>query len=185
MKYALLIAVLSFVLIGGYVLYTQLDWGRAPEVVASERPAMPATPVIVGRTVPEGMHEYRSEQYRFSLLYPEYMKVKEQDEGQGAATITFEDISRNEGFQIFIVPYLEAQVSEERFRMDIPSGVRRDIRDVAVDGAVGAAFTSEHQLLGETSEIWFVQGGYLYEVTTLKELETWFSAILSTWEFIS
>lgn len=136
------------------------------------------------RESPPGMHEYRSARYRFSLFYPESMTVTEQDEGTGASTISFEDAQNGTGFQIFVVPFLDEQISEERFRMDIPSGVRRDVQNITVDGATGASFFSESARLGETAEVWFVQDGYLYEVATVQPLASWLSTIMESWEFI-
>jgi hypothetical protein len=82
------------------------------------------------------------------------------------------------------VPYAEPQVSEERFKQDEPSGARTNLNSITVDGATGAAFYSTDVALGETREIWFVHGGYLYEVTTLKPLDTWLARIMQTWKFI-
>ena len=112
------------------------------------------------------------------------MNVKEYDEGAGATTITFQDVAVAQGFQIYIVPYKEAQVSEERFKQDSPLGVRDSLRTTSVDGAVGATFYGKDSFLGETYEAWFVRDGYLYEVTTLKALEAMLTTVLSTWEFI-
>ena len=136
------------------------------------------------RAVPEGMHEYRSAAYHFSLFYPQELTVGERPEGGGAATITFQNVEKGEGFQIFITPYNESQVSEERFRQDVPSGVRESLTNVVVDGATGAAFYSTSIALGATREVWFVHDGFLYEVTTLKPLDTWLGKIIQTWEFI-
>ena len=38
--------------------------------------------------------------------------------------------------------------------------------------------------LGDTYEVWFIRGPFLYEVITYKELEPGLNAILSTWRFI-
>ena len=84
------------------------------------------------------------------------------------------------GFQIFIVPYTGSQVTEARFKQDEPSGARTSFSDVTVDGAAGAAFDSTDVALGETREAWFIHGGYLFEVTTLKPLESWFAPIMSS-----
>ena len=37
---------------------------------------------------------------------------------------------------------------------------------------------------GDTREVWFIHGGYLYEVTTYKELDIWLAGIMRTWKFI-
>lgn len=69
-------------------------------------------------------------------------------------------------------------------RLDNPSGVRNDLHDVRIAGATGASFYSTDPNLGDTAEVWFVHGGWLYEVTTLKSLDTWLSEIMGTWQFI-
>jgi len=89
-----------------------------------------------------GVREYRNARYRFSLPYPEHLSVKEFDESGDAMTITFENSKEALGFQIFVTPYGEAQVSEERFRQDVPSRVRKELADVTIDGATGASFYS-------------------------------------------
>src|SRR3989344_5715107 len=63
------------------------------------------------RFVPYGLKEYRSTAYDFSLLYPQDLVVKEHIEGGNAITITFQNVKKQDGFQIFIVPYEESQVS--------------------------------------------------------------------------
>lgn len=141
------------------------------------------SPEALAREVPEGWKEYTSSRYRFSLFYPQGLAVQSFNEGGGAQTVTFQNTTTVEGFQIFIVPYTEPQVTDERFKQDVPSGVRKELTNITIDGATGAAFYSTNTLLGETREVWFVHGGYLYEVTTLKPLGSWLDDILGTWRF--
>ena len=143
-----------------------------------------AEPLGAHRVPPAGLSEYYSARYRFSLFYPEKLEVKEYDEGGGASTITFQNVAAAQGFQIFVVPYREPQVTEERFHTDVPSGVRKSVQNITIDGAAGASFYSTNLSLGETAEAWFVHGGYLYEVTTLKPFEDGLKHVLETWAFI-
>ena len=136
------------------------------------------------RQAPEDWLEYQNVAYNFSLLYPAYLKVDEHSEEDGSSSITFQNFEKGEGFQVFILPYNETQVSEERFRKDIPSGVRMDVQDVMVHGAGGAAFYSKDVSLGETYEVWFIHKGFLYEVTTLGSLDLWLADIMGRWKFI-
>jgi len=136
------------------------------------------------RQAPAGEKEYYDTQYRFSLLYPQDLDVEKHDEGGGESVITFQDLQSAQGFQIFILPYTENQVTEARFNADEPSGVMRSPSNVTIDGATATSFYSTNAALGDTAEIWFIHGGYLFEVTTLKPLASWLSQIMETWKFI-
>lgn len=136
------------------------------------------------RTAVAGAQEYRSTAYRFSLLYPENLEVKEFDEGGGAATVAFQNIETSQGFQIFITPYNELQVTPERFRLDAPSGVMQNPVDTAVGGVPARSFFGRDGFLGDTAELWFIYKGYLYEVTAPKEHTAWLSSIMGTWQFL-
>jgi hypothetical protein len=109
--------------------------------------------------------------------------VKEYGKGN-TSTITFEDQKGDKGFQVFVVPYSDATVSAERFAMDVPSGVMLDAQEVTVDGARGSAFFSQNLIMGETREVWFIHDGFLYEISTYKDLDLWLASIMKTWEFI-
>lgn len=132
---------------------------------------------------PETSKPYHNAEYRFSLEYPDELTVRETDEGSGAMTVTFEDAAGTRGFEIFIVPYAEDSVSDERFLHDQPSGVRNNAVATTVGGAPASAFYGFNPILGETYEVWFIHGGYLFETTTTKPLEAWLNDILGTLEF--
>ena len=38
--------------------------------------------------------------------------------------------------------------------------------------------------IGHTREVWFIHNGFLYEVTTYKEIDEWLGSIMQTWKFI-
>jgi hypothetical protein len=163
--------------------------GKSPSPLDSSTPVSP-TQTATGateaspRVVPAGQSEYYNEHYKFSLIYPSSLAVTEYDEGSGASTVTFQNVSTAEGFQVFVVPYAQQQVTPEQFKKDEPSGVREGAQQVSIDGAVGSSFYSKNVALGETAEVWFIHGGYLFEVTTLKPLATWLSQIMATWKFL-
>ena len=56
--------------------------------------------------------------------------------------------------------------------------------DILVDDARGTMFFGKNGIMGDTREVWFIHGGFLYEVTTYKELDTWLGGIMRTWKFI-
>lgn len=140
-------------------------------------------PTDCGQPSGDTCAQYQSSAYHFSLYHSDKQVVNSYDEGGGAQTLTFQDVAGANGFQIYVLPYSDTQVSEERFKMDEPSGVRDNVRNATVGGAGGAAFYSKNTALGDTYEVWFIHGGYLYEVTTLKALEPMLNSILATWRF--
>ena len=141
------------------------------------------TPSAEPRTPPAGYKEYHSAQYHFSLFYPEGLNVTEYDEGNGGHTTTFEkDI--NTGFQIFVTPYRPRQITAARFKMDEPSGVMQSPQQVSIAGVSATTFFSANDVMGNTREVWFIHGGYLYEVITYKVLDSWLAKIMKTWVFL-
>lgn len=156
----------------------------APGFAAASGSSTSAGPLKPARMPPAGQTEYRNERYRFALFYPSNLSVKSFDEGGGASTIALQDVKQAEGFQIFAVPYKETQVSDERFRRDVPSGIRESPLEITIGGAAATSFYSTNALLGDTAEIWFIHGGYLFEVTAPKSQAAWLSDVMKTWQFI-
>jgi len=126
---------------------------------------------------------YRNAKYNFKLVHPAELQVTE-TENNGTFTVVFANSDATEAFQIFITPYAGWFVSEERIAMDIPSGKIENPVDVLIDGVKGTIFFSEHAAVGETREVWFLHGDYLYEVTAPKLLDEWLSHIMTTWRFL-
>jgi len=186
MKNFFYFSIVAFIVMAGALYYVVRDDSSVFESDFSDIsfPKTETSGMEIPREIPAGMREYKNETYGFSLFYPEDMIIREIDEGGGARTFIFEDVANNLGFQIFVVPYSQSQVSQERFKKDIPSGVRLGMTDTIIDGAIGATFYSSHFALGETREIWFIHSGYLYEVTTLKPMALWLETIMQSWKFI-
>ncbi len=201
MKYstAIMLAVGVFLVIGYFVYIGDFVSPQAPPPSSDGASAFPEIVFIPNstttnsttsaislpaRTPPIGTKEYTNTDYGFSFLLPRDLTVSTFDEGGGATTITFQNVEKAEGFQLFITPYGESQVSEKRFTLDVPSGIRESVTPVVIDGATGAAFYSSNSALGATREVWVVHGGFLYEATTLKPLDAWLDTIIQTWRFI-
>jgi hypothetical protein len=158
-------------------------FASAPTTPSASQAQASAT-LLPHREAPTGMREYYDAAYRFSLFYPDTLSVQTYQEGEGVSTITFQDLASAEGFQVFVTPYGLDQVTPEQFTKDEPSGVRKNVSNTLVDGATAASFDSTSLTLGETHEIWFIHGGYLFEVTTLKVQEAWLSNIMQSFEFL-
>lgn len=132
---------------------------------------------------PDGYVTYKSAKYGFSFSHAPDGKIVEYDEGGGAETIVLENLDRVRGFQVFIVPYTGATISEQRFREDVPSGVRTNVENTTLGGVPAVTFTSKDEILGDTREIWAIHNGYLYEITTFAGVGNWFTPIIQSWEF--
>lgn len=183
-KIALIALVPIFLVIGGawyfFGMRSDAPAEKVPEVIGIPQETVAES----APNVPEGWRKYANTQYGFALFVPPELSVVAFNEGEGAHTLTFESSDGRSGFQIFVVPYSESTITEERFRQDAPSGVMKERMDVVIDGITAAAFFSEHSLMGETREVWFLHDGYLFEVTTYKELDTWLAEIMRTWRFV-
>lgn len=133
----------------------------------------------------EGTREYFHKKRGFSFTHSPQAVIQEYNEGGNATTLVLEERDSKRGFQVFIMPYGEMSVSDERFRLDVPSGVRENETEILLgkDQIRAAAFNSLDAFLGETFEVWFIHEGYLYEITTLKNTSDWITPILNSWKF--
>lgn len=159
------LAVFSFVL----YLYLQTDQQTFNNAASNPRTKTDATTTLPAaapdnfypttlplKTLADGSMRYQNAYYRFSLNYPSDLSINEYAEDGGGRTITFENASSTKGFQIYILPYNEKQISPERFKLDEPSGIRKQPIDVIIDGIRATAFFGENAVMGETREVWFI-----------------------------
>jgi hypothetical protein len=177
------IAVLLIALVaGGLYYYRHGNSPASPSIDASAGTTQEAQPAA--RVVPPGFREYRNTTYHFSLLYPDSLSVQEYKEKGTALTVTFRaNDASGEGFQVFIVPYGAQSISNARFKQDIPSGVIDQQTPLMLDGKPATMFFSTNAAMGATREVWFINHGFLYEVTTYQELDSWLARIMQTWKF--
>ena len=127
---------------------------------------------------------YRNNPYHFSFYYPPNLRVRSYNESGDALTVTLQDPATNEGFEVYVTPYTGTQITETRFKLDEPSGIIRERSDVMIDGVRATMFFGNNAIMGDTREVWFIHGDYLYEVATYKQLDTWLAQIMETWQFI-
>lgn len=132
----------------------------------------------------EGLRVYENKQFRFKLLFPQHLELREYKEKGDAMSVTFNEPDTGREFQVFVTPYAGTEVTKERFQMDQPSGIMDQPTDVMVDGVRATMFFSKNQLMGDVREVWFIRNGFLYEVVTYKELDEWLSNIMQSWKFI-
>jgi len=90
-------------------------------------------------------------------------------------------------FQIYITAYDEdpPTLSVERIIKDIPELQIKDSKLITVTtGLEGLSFISENESGKETREIWFVNRGFLYQISALIESELFLEETIKTWKVI-
>jgi len=137
----------------------------------------------VNGSPPTGDLLYSNSPFHFSLYYPSNLQVQTTNQS-GTLTVIFQDSTSGEGFEIYVMPYDSAQITESRFKLDEPSGTFVQPTNVIIDGTPATMFFGYNSLMGETREEWFIKSGLLYEVVTYKALDAWLSEIMRTWRFI-
>jgi hypothetical protein len=175
---------IGVLILAGVGLSVFLFWKKPALVssVSSSNGRATSTEAIATST-PVGTNVFQSDMYHFEMPYPTELSVVAHDDGSNASTIVFQNPDLAEGFQIFVMPYLESHVTPDRFKKDDPSGVRTNERSVSIDGATGEAFYSKDDTLGDTYEVWFIHNGWLFEVTALKSEEDFINQLLADWKF--
>jgi len=140
----------------------------------------------VTRSAQEGKLRYTHPKHHFSLEFPQELAIGRFTEGLDSETVVFQKPGEESSFQIFVTPYKQTEITEERLQKDLQGstfeepvevmiGAREDVRAVI--------FFSEHPTLGRLREVWFIHDGFLYEVAARAELDLWLAEILKTWTF--
>jgi len=122
--------------------------------------------------------------YPFSFALPETFGITRHPEGNASETIIFqgqEDAKRS--FQIFVTPYAENVITQERLDTDVRGTIADPQEGLIGEGVRALAFWSEHPELGRMREVWLIHDGFLYEVTTYAALDTWLAKVLDSWRF--
>jgi hypothetical protein len=136
--------------------------------------------------IPDGFTRYENAAYHFALAYPSDLTPKEFDEGKGAETITFTGTTPADGFQIFITPYGDTQITSSRIALDTrntASGIQQKTFTGGESQQISALTFSSKDPHGQPmQEVWFLHGHYLYEISTYEGTEEWFTQMLSTLE---
>lgn len=102
--------------------------------------------------------------------------------GDGYYMATYEK-GPKEGFQVFVTAFDEpGPITPERIWLDVDAEINNP-KYIDVAGIQALAFDSEAEDFGKTFEVWFVQNGKLYQITTYAVYEKQLLKILETWKF--
>ena len=186
MRKILLLLVLCAVLLGiAALIYFYLHPLKFAVALPAAVEASQSETYVSKRDVPPGFVEYARQNYHFSILLPETVTIKEQGgTGDEPLMLVVQDPSSGYGFQIYAFPYNQPTITQERFKIDEPSGAMKQPQDVKVAGAKGTMFVSTAAPVGDIREIWFINNGIMYEVTTALTFDDWIRPIMGTWQFI-
>jgi len=117
-------------------------------------------------------------------LYPDELAAEEYQEQGRALTVTFQNSDNSEAFEVYVTRYSGTQITPAEFEADEPSGVMQQPTDVTIGGVRATMFYGNNPIMGDTREVWFINGGYLYEVATYKSLDTWLAGTMQSWKFL-
>lgn len=138
------------------------------------------------KKVNESYNTYFHKKYNFSFDYPSKFKTSNFIEGDGEQ-IQFQS-DNSDWFQVYITPWDEGNIiTPERIRKDLPSIVIKEPQQVILGpkqkegvGLKALIFFSKENSIGDTREIWFVENGYLFQITTYKRLDSVVGGVLAT-----
>lgn len=120
---------------------------------------------------------YTNSKYGFSFDHSKELNISEFTEDN------VDVILASSGFQILISPFDEpGPITKERILKDIPDMIITNDKIISVGGESALSFRSKDES-GETSEIWFVHNGYLYQITSLPDFGGKLQKILETMLF--
>jgi hypothetical protein len=185
-SYTAWIAIGIFVsgIVAGFFVWKQSTSGAAAGFSLTTITPTPQNVDTPNIAVLDDYKEYRNQQLGFSVHYPADIPPKEYTDQPPGFTVAFQNGDGTAGFQIYAAPIDGTEITKERFARDEPSGVRKDPEDTSVDGAHALAFHGFDAYIGQTYEVWFIHDGFLYEVSTYKDLEPWLNEIMSPWKFL-
>lgn len=141
------------------------------------------------KKVNDTFNTYFHKKYSFSFDYPSTFKTSNFIEGDGEQ-IQFQ-ADNGDWFQIYVTPWDEGNIiTPERIRKDLPNIVIKEPQQVVLGpkqkegvGPQALIFLSKDGTSIETREIWFVERGNLFQITTFKRLDPVIGNILSTLVF--
>jgi len=124
---------------------------------------------------------------RFSFEYPSEFSISQFGNLEEGETVLAQRSSEKAGFQIFITEFDEPaeSLTVEKIRSEIPDIIIKDAQPVNWHGKyVGISFSGNNSLSESTREIWIVDRGLLYQMTTYLNEQKLLKQVLETWKFL-
>ena len=125
---------------------------------------------------------YINTAYGFSFALGSEYQTQVNHAGDDSSVLTF-DAEGEKDFQIFVMPHDEPAITPERIKLDVPDIIMENIRTATLSDTDALVFNSRDDSLGETYEVWFIHGSYLYQIMTYAKNEQTLNGIMGTWSF--
>lgn len=170
-----IIAVTILVLLGSGIYYKNLNNTGVNKTAISWEKKYPFTN-------PELKNRYVDAE-NFFVDYPEDYTVNEINDAENIKTAVFEKKDSKESFQIFSMPFDEQDISAERITEDDPKIVIKDPQNITIAGVPALLFFSTDPDAGDVRELWFVNKGRLYQVSTFIAYDKLLSKVMKTFTF--
>lgn len=133
-----------------------------------------------------GLKTYASAEDNFTFLYPADFVTSDEPLLDGAGKrIVAESSKEEKGFEITVLPFDEAApLTPERILADVPDMTLENPQSVTVGpGMPALAFDSDDENIGPTREVWFSNGGHLYQIRTRPAFGAEMQELLAGWRF--
>ncbi len=128
---------------------------------------------------------YTDATHYFSFQYPKDFTIANVTDDVGES-IVIRNVAQKVGFQVYIRAFDEAlsAITPNRIEADIPNLKISSPQSVTVgQGIEGLAFISTDSSKVSLREVWFVRGGFLYQISAPIATEALLHDVLLTWKF--
>ena len=181
-KLSIAVITILILTLGFFALIKKTNIFKSAETKPDVWNELNANPTSEGDLAPNKLYE--NYDIGFGFLYPKNFEINEIDEDVGF-TVLAQNPGKREGFQIFIIPFDEPDsITSERVKKDLPDEKIENPQTALIgpDKKIEALiFFSEKEGIGKTREVWFVQNGYLFQVTTYADLDNFIASVMGTW----
>lgn len=159
------------------------DFGEY-EISGWLNPGAPREVGLLQAGISAAFRTYTHSVHGFSFDYPADWVIDDsfKEEGEEAVLIQNEET----GIAVFIYPFDEpGPITKKRVLKDVPDmKIENEIALKIANGSIDAlGFDSNERELGPTKEVWFVYGGYLYQISGAEGSGETLYKVVSSWKF--
>lgn len=186
-KWIIILIVVVGVAYGGYWWWQHSSMqlgGPAAGQTTSDVEATGEAPLAQPTPDSSGNATYADATYGFSLTYPSAYKIAKVPAENGDSFLIQNDQAT--GMQLMVSPYDEGDtLTADRIKKDLPDMPMGNVHTVTLPGAniQAVAFNSSGGGFGDSIEVWFAHGGYLYQASTYAAQASFLEQVMGTFHF--